>query len=161
MSTRQFVRRLGGGVRRRTFSTSPSTLNNTTTSGGGAGGALGRSATENAGQEQGPGSASGPGQQFPKWSGRSVFALTATAGVLGFGLSAATLQQQQQQAAPNKHRVMLFDSKTPTPQYASLDEMELVGLSRTLPAHSSFSLVQCCFYLQSYNSIFPLLPGFE
>ncbi|KAK7752488.1 D-lactate ferricytochrome c oxidoreductase [Diatrype stigma] len=77
------------------------------------------------------------GQQFPRWSGRSVFALTATAGVLGFGLSAATLQQQQQQAAPSKHRVMLFDSKTPTPQYATLGEMELAieEIRRDIRAH--------------------------
>ncbi|KAI0011380.1 FAD-linked oxidase-like protein [Xylariaceae sp. FL0662B] len=54
----------------------------------------------------------------PKWSGRSVFALSATAGALGFGLAGASLQ------VPPKHAVMLFDRKTQTPQYASVDEME-------------------------------------
>ncbi|KAI1488389.1 glycolate oxidase [Biscogniauxia mediterranea] len=55
----------------------------------------------------------------PKWSGRSVFALTATAGLFGFGIAAAALQD------PPKHAVMLFDSKMPRPEYASLDEMEV------------------------------------
>lgn len=52
-----------------------------------------------------------------------MFALTATAGALGWGFAAATLQQQ----GPPKHRVMLFDSKTPNPQYATMEEMEEVG----------------------------------
>ncbi|KAI0600611.1 glycolate oxidase [Biscogniauxia sp. FL1348] len=55
----------------------------------------------------------------PKWSGRSVFALTATAGLFGFGIAAAALQD------PPRHAVMLFDSKMPRPEYASLEEMEV------------------------------------
>ncbi|KAI0173644.1 FAD-linked oxidase-like protein [Hypoxylon sp. FL1284] len=54
----------------------------------------------------------------PGWTGRSVVALTATAGFLGFGLAAASLQ------GPPKRAVTLLDSKMPTPQYASIDEME-------------------------------------
>ncbi|OTB02888.1 hypothetical protein M426DRAFT_13133 [Hypoxylon sp. CI-4A] len=72
-----------------------------------------------------PGDGSGAGRawsntanQHPSWNGRSVFALTATAGVLGFGLASASLQ------GPPKRAVTLFDSKMPTPQYASLEEME-------------------------------------
>ncbi|CAJ2504536.1 Uu.00g119300.m01.CDS01 [Anthostomella pinea] len=59
-----------------------------------------------------------PIYHHPRWSGRSVFALTASAGALGFGLAAAALQD------PPKGAVMLFDSKTPTPEYANLREME-------------------------------------
>lgn len=47
-----------------------------------------------------------------------MFALTATAGMLGFGLAAMSLH------GPPKRAVTLLDSKMPTPQYASLDEME-------------------------------------
>ncbi|KAI1392564.1 FAD-linked oxidase-like protein [Hypoxylon trugodes] len=61
---------------------------------------------------------SGQAHNHQKWSGRSMFALTATAGVLGFGLAIASLQ------GPPKRAVTLFDSKMPTPQYASLDDME-------------------------------------
>ncbi|KAI8959703.1 hypothetical protein F5Y11DRAFT_291062 [Daldinia sp. FL1419] len=61
---------------------------------------------------------SNPAYHHSKWTGRSVFALTATAGLLGFGLASATLQ------GPPKRAVTLFDSKMPTPQYASTDEME-------------------------------------
>lgn len=57
----------------------------------------------------------------PRWSGRSVFMLSATAGVLGFGLAAAGLQ------TPPKAAVKLFDGKIPSPRYASMDEMEAVG----------------------------------
>ncbi|KAI5922318.1 glycolate oxidase [Camillea tinctor] len=55
----------------------------------------------------------------PKWSGRSVIALTATAGLFGFGIAVAALQD------PPKHAVMLFDSKMPRPEYASVEEMEV------------------------------------
>ncbi|XDG07405.1 hypothetical protein ABKA04_007020 [Annulohypoxylon sp. FPYF3050] len=54
----------------------------------------------------------------PGWTGRSVFTLSATAGLLGFGLATASLE------GPPKRAVTLLDSKMPTPQYASLDEME-------------------------------------
>ncbi|KAI6089666.1 FAD-linked oxidase-like protein [Hypoxylon rubiginosum] len=59
-----------------------------------------------------------PASRPPAWTGRSVVALTATAGLLGFGLAAASLQ------GPPKRAVTLFDSKMPTPQYASMDELE-------------------------------------
>ena len=126
MSTRQFVRRLGGVRSKRPFSSTSSlplsNASSTTTKAvaENGGGAVGRSTAANA-----TGGGGGPGQQPPKWSGRSVFALTATAGVLGWGLAATTLQE----GPHKKHagRVMLFDSKTPNPQYASLDEMEHVG----------------------------------
>ncbi|KAI1077497.1 FAD-linked oxidase-like protein [Whalleya microplaca] len=71
--------------------------------------------------DSGPGSGrtwSNPAGHHPRWTGRSVFALSATAGALGFGLAGASLQ------VPPKHAIMLFDSKTQTPQYASVDEME-------------------------------------
>ncbi|KAI1092905.1 FAD-linked oxidase-like protein [Rostrohypoxylon terebratum] len=54
----------------------------------------------------------------PRWTGRSVFALSSTAGLLGFVLAAASLE------GPPKRAITLLDSKVPTPQYASLDEME-------------------------------------
>ncbi|KAH9884019.1 FAD-linked oxidase-like protein [Xylariomycetidae sp. FL2044] len=57
-------------------------------------------------------------QHHSKWTGRSVFAMTATAGFLGFGVAAAGLQE------PPKPAVMLFDNKAPNPQYASMGEME-------------------------------------
>ncbi|XXH03157.1 40S ribosomal protein S4 [Hypoxylon texense] len=59
-----------------------------------------------------------PAYRQPGWTGRSVVALTATAGLLGFGLAAASLQ------GPPKRTVTLLDSKMPTPQYASMDELE-------------------------------------
>ena len=62
-----------------------------------------------------------PAYRHPAWSGRSVVVLTATAGLLGFGLAAASLQ------GPPKRAVTLFDSKMPTPQYASMVEMEDVS----------------------------------
>ncbi|KAI2472321.1 FAD-linked oxidase-like protein [Annulohypoxylon bovei var. microspora] len=100
MSLKHFAGRLPFVWRRR-FSVSPS---------------LKKPVTEN-------GSATGrvwsnPANRHPKWSGRSVFALTATAGLFGFGLATATLQ------GPPKRAVTLLDSKMPTPHYASLDEME-------------------------------------
>ncbi|KAI1478261.1 hypothetical protein K445DRAFT_289165 [Daldinia sp. EC12] len=61
---------------------------------------------------------SNPAHHHPRWTGRSVFALTATASLLSFGLAFATLQ------GPPKRTVTLLDSKTPTPQYASVEEME-------------------------------------
>ncbi|KAI5867420.1 hypothetical protein GGS23DRAFT_177141 [Durotheca rogersii] len=86
---------------RRTFSTSPSWRK--PASGNGADAERGRSSTA---------------FRYPGWTGRSVFALTATAGVLGFGLAAASLQ------GPPKSAVTLFDSKVPVPKYASLKGME-------------------------------------
>ncbi|KAI2604766.1 FAD-linked oxidase-like protein [Hypoxylon fragiforme] len=73
-------------------------------------------------REKGPGAErawSNPTRHHEQWNGRSVIALTATAGILGFGLATASLQ------GPPKRTVTLFDSKSPTPQYATLDEMEL------------------------------------
>ena len=58
-----------------------------------------------------------------KFSGRSVIALTATAGALGFSLATASLQQ-----VPKKRNVVLLDSKIPSPQYASVDELEAVSV---------------------------------
>ncbi|KAL7620982.1 D-lactate ferricytochrome c oxidoreductase [Parahypoxylon ruwenzoriense] len=86
---------------RRTFSTSPSLRKPVTGNGAGA-----------------EGSWYNPASHHPRWTGRSVFALTATAGALGFGLATASLQ------GPPKRTVTLFDSKMPTPQYASIDGME-------------------------------------
>ncbi|ORY60533.1 putative D-lactate protein [Pseudomassariella vexata] len=57
-------------------------------------------------------------RQLPRWSGRSVFALSATAGLLGFGLAASGLE------GPPKRTVVLFDTKITSPNYASLDELE-------------------------------------
>ncbi|KAI1852003.1 hypothetical protein JX265_008191 [Neoarthrinium moseri] len=45
--------------------------------------------------------------------------LTATAGIFGFGLAGAGLQQP-----PQKATYKLFDSKVPSPQYASMGQME-------------------------------------
>ncbi|KAK8061248.1 hypothetical protein PG994_007614 [Apiospora phragmitis] len=59
-----------------------------------------------------------PQQRSPTWSGGSVVALSATAGLLGFTLAAAGFE------APKPRPIMLFDSKIPSPEYASLDEME-------------------------------------
>ncbi|RYP36540.1 hypothetical protein DL767_003363 [Monosporascus sp. MG133] len=114
MWTKQFVGRLSG-VWKRPISTSSSLKRPLAKNGGGVGQ-----------------SAPVPGYQPPKWSGRSVFALTATAGALGWGLAAATLQE-----APRRHRVMLFDSKTPNPQYASMSEMEdaIEEIRRSIRSH--------------------------
>ncbi|KAI0019069.1 glycolate oxidase [Xylariomycetidae sp. FL0641] len=60
-----------------------------------------------------------PGFRPPQWSGRSVLGLTATAGALGFAVAAASL------AEPPRRMVMLFDSKSKSPEYATLDEMEI------------------------------------
>ncbi|KAI0384363.1 FAD-linked oxidase-like protein [Hypomontagnella monticulosa] len=100
MSVRYFARRLPSGWRR-TISTSLSPKKPVSQNGPGA--------------ERGW---SNPADQHPRWTGRSVFALTATASLLGFGLATASLQ------GPPKRTVTLFDSKMPTPQYASMDEME-------------------------------------
>ncbi|KAK7914591.1 glycolate oxidase [Apiospora marii] len=62
-----------------------------------------------------------PGSQqgHPAWSGRSVVALSATAGLLGFTLAAAGFE------APKPRPVVLFDTKIPSPEYASMEEMEV------------------------------------
>jgi len=67
-----------------------------------------------------------------QWSGQHVAALTATAGVLGFGLAAFSLDSSGQKASKVKagdggeisKRLMLFDNKPPAPVYATLDEMK-------------------------------------
>ncbi|KAI2610446.1 FAD-linked oxidase-like protein [Hypoxylon sp. NC1633] len=100
MSVKHFAGRLPS-TWRRTFST-PSYLK--------------RPITEN-----GPGAErawTNPAYHNRRWNGRSVFALTATAGFLGFGLATVSLQ------GPPKSTVTLLDSKMPTPQYASMGEME-------------------------------------
>ncbi|KAF7533054.1 hypothetical protein G7054_g7412 [Neopestalotiopsis clavispora] len=74
-----------------------------------------------AGNGGGSRASSTPSHQLPKWSGRSVIALTATAGILGFGLAASGLQQP---LWPKSH-VLLFDSKVSTPRYASMHELEI------------------------------------
>ncbi|TGJ86469.1 hypothetical protein E0Z10_g2291 [Xylaria hypoxylon] len=58
-------------------------------------------------------------RQASRWTGRSVFALAASAGALGFGLAAFALD------GSSKHTASLFDSKAPGPKYASMSEMEL------------------------------------
>ncbi|KAI1819951.1 putative D-lactate protein [Xylaria intraflava] len=52
------------------------------------------------------------------WTSRSVFALAASAGVLGFGIAAVTL------GGSPKGTASLFDSKTPGPKYATLPQMK-------------------------------------
>ncbi|KAI0125088.1 FAD-linked oxidase-like protein [Xylariales sp. AK1849] len=94
----KFIARCFGSAWRRRFSSSPP-----------------RNSTGNGGTGR---SSSAFTQQHPKWSGRSVVALTATAGIFGFGLAAAGLQ------GPPKRTIMLFDTKAPIPQFASVDEME-------------------------------------
>lgn len=74
-----------------------------------------------------------------RWSGLSVFALAASAGVLGFGLAAFALDGSPKRTAS------LFDSKMPGPKYASVNEMELV---------SEWILYRCCpktMYLQEWS----------
>ncbi|KAI1140660.1 FAD-linked oxidase-like protein [Hypoxylon sp. FL0543] len=100
MSAKHFAGRLPYAWRRR-FSTFPSLKKSISENGSGAERAW-----------------TNPAPPHPSWTGRSVFALTATAGMLGFALAAASLH------GPPKRAVTLFDSKMPTPQYASLDEME-------------------------------------
>ncbi|KAI1379994.1 hypothetical protein F4677DRAFT_408227 [Hypoxylon crocopeplum] len=100
MSARHFAGRLPSAWRR-TFSTSSSLKKPFPDNGPGADRAW-----------------TNPAYHYQRWNGRSVFALTATAGLLGFGLATASLQ------GPPKRAVTLFDSKMPTPQYASMDEME-------------------------------------
>ncbi|KAI0883836.1 FAD-linked oxidase-like protein [Annulohypoxylon maeteangense] len=100
MSLKHFAGRLPSAWRRR-YSISPSLKRPVTENGSAAGRGWSNAADNN-----------------PKWSGRSVFALSATAGFLGFGLATASLQ------GPPKRAVTLLDSKMPTPQYASLVEME-------------------------------------
>lgn len=87
MSLRHLIRPVGA-VWRQHFSTAP--LRRVAGSGG-----VGRSASTST-------------QQLAKWSGRSVFVLTATAGIIGFGVAA-----YWPKLSPNG-RVLLFDSK-PTP----------------------------------------------
>jgi hypothetical protein len=99
MSSRFLTRRLGGTWARPFSSSSPL-----------------RSAPRNGDSAR----AAPNAQQSPKWSGRSVFALTATAGLVGFGLAAAGLQ------TPPKTAPKLLDSRAPSPRYASLHEMEMV-----------------------------------
>ncbi|KAI1398591.1 FAD-linked oxidase-like protein [Hypoxylon fuscum] len=100
MSTKHFASRLPSAWRR-TFFTSPSLKKPIPKNGPGAERAW-----------------TNPASHHPRWTGRSVVALSATAGVLGFGLAAASLQ------GPPKRAVTLFDSKMPTPEYASMYEME-------------------------------------
>ncbi|KAJ1336041.1 D-lactate dehydrogenase (cytochrome) [Microdochium nivale] len=71
----------------------------------------------------------GPSGANSRWSGQSVAALTATAGILGFGLAspwtlAPSGRTGEISESPLKKKLMLFDTKTPTPVYATLDEME-------------------------------------
>ncbi|KAI0401562.1 putative D-lactate protein [Xylaria palmicola] len=54
-----------------------------------------------------------------RWTGRSIFALAASAGAVGFGLAAFVLDGSQRNTAS------VFDSRTPGPQYASVKELEL------------------------------------
>lgn len=55
-----------------------------------------------------------------RWTGRSVFALTASAGLVGFGLATVVLDK------PSERTASLFNDKTPGPKYASVKEMERV-----------------------------------
>ncbi|KAH8199748.1 hypothetical protein TruAng_006093 [Truncatella angustata] len=64
-------------------------------------------------------SSSTASQQLPRWSSRSVFALTASAGVFGFGLAASGLELSP------RGNVLLLDSKVAAPRYASIREMEM------------------------------------
>ncbi|KAI0803553.1 putative D-lactate protein [Xylaria sp. FL0064] len=57
--------------------------------------------------------------QASRWTGRSVLALVASAGVLGFGLAAVALDGSPKRTAS------LYDRKTPGPVYASISEMKL------------------------------------
>ncbi|KAK8122246.1 D-lactate dehydrogenase - mitochondrial [Apiospora sp. TS-2023a] len=61
----------------------------------------------------------GSRQRPPAWSGSSVVALSASAGLLGFTLAAAGFEP------PKPRPVVLFDAKIPSPEYASMEEMEL------------------------------------
>jgi D-lactate dehydrogenase (cytochrome) len=99
MSAKHFTRRLGVAWGR---SFSSSTLRRTAGNGG-----AGRT------------SSASP-QHPPKWSGRSVLALAAGAGIFGFGIATTGLQ------TPPRRTVVLLDSKIPSPEYASVDEMEAV-----------------------------------
>lgn len=89
-----------------------------------------------AGNGGGSRASSTPSHQLPKWSGRSVIALTATAGILGFGLAASGLQQP---LWPKSH-VLLFDSKVSTPRYASMHELEIVCRLKQNPFEFFFPL---------------------
>ncbi|KAI0162031.1 RNA dependent RNA polymerase-domain-containing protein [Xylariaceae sp. FL1272] len=92
MSTRQATRRVASGAFRRSFSTRP---------------ALRRPAEKVAvGIEAGAKSS---------WTGRSVFAFSAAAGMVGFGLAKAVLPDEK----PTH-----FGEKIAAPRYASLKEME-------------------------------------
>ncbi|KAI0468844.1 putative D-lactate protein [Xylaria cf. heliscus] len=57
--------------------------------------------------------------QASSWTGRSVLALAAAAGAVGFGLAAFALDGSQKRTAS------LFDDKAPGPRYASVKELEL------------------------------------
>ncbi|KAH8156509.1 hypothetical protein CIB48_g11738 [Xylaria polymorpha] len=57
--------------------------------------------------------------QASRWTGRSVFALAASAGAVGFGLAAFALDGSPKRTAS------LFDEKTSGPRYASVKELEL------------------------------------
>ncbi|KAI0857794.1 putative D-lactate protein [Xylaria cubensis] len=57
--------------------------------------------------------------QASRWTGRSVLALAASAGAVGFGLAAFALDRSPKRTAS------LFNDKTPGPRYASVKELEL------------------------------------
>lgn len=59
-------------------------------------------------------------KQSPVWTGTTVFAVAAGAGLVGWGL--ATVMSNN---APSKNK-RLLDSKSPMPQYANKKDMELV-----------------------------------
>ncbi|KAI1423442.1 putative D-lactate protein [Xylaria sp. FL1777] len=69
--------------------------------------------------------------QASRWSGRSVLALAASTGALGFGLAAFAFDSYPKRTAS------LYDSRTPGPKYASLNEMELAlkEIRQELKAH--------------------------
>ncbi|KAI3330691.1 putative D-lactate protein [Ustulina deusta] len=69
--------------------------------------------------------------QASRWTGRSVLALTASAGALGFGLAAFAFD------GSSKRTASLYDTKTPRPKYASISEMKfaLKEIREELKAH--------------------------
>lgn len=89
-------------------------------------------------------SMSGSQQRPPAWSGRSVVALSATAGLLGFTLAAAGFE------APKPRPVVLFDAKIPSPEYASTEEMEVVS---SLNIYHNLAGSNCSRILQALREI--------
>ncbi|KAI1815429.1 putative D-lactate protein [Poronia punctata] len=103
MSTKNVARRLAGGWRRTLSTNAPLKRPSSSTTTNGAGGNVAKGA---------------------RWTSRSVFALTASAAALGFGIAAVTMKSSS--STTTKNVSSLYNdtaSASSKPKYASVDEM--------------------------------------